>query len=149
MIQAHATNYKQDKRVIFASSATEKCLDMPRQDAAFRHGAYAARRGSRHPKKGHPRFMLHFTPTSSSWLNLVERWFLHLEELGAADTKCLGHAPGDLDQPTVDGADVSHQVTRELLACSFGSRDGPKAPQQCPRRLGRERRLGPSGNKIP
>ncbi len=23
----------------------------------------------------HPRFMLHFTPTSSSWLNLVERWF--------------------------------------------------------------------------
>src|SRR5271165_7185760 len=23
----------------------------------------------------HPRFYLHFTPTSSSWLNLVERWF--------------------------------------------------------------------------
>lgn len=23
----------------------------------------------------HPRFELHFTPTSSSWLNLVERWF--------------------------------------------------------------------------
>jgi len=23
----------------------------------------------------HPRFDLHFTPTSSSWLNLVERWF--------------------------------------------------------------------------
>ena len=23
----------------------------------------------------HPRFHLHFTPTSSSWLNLVERWF--------------------------------------------------------------------------
>ena len=23
----------------------------------------------------HPRFALHFTPTSSSWLNLVERWF--------------------------------------------------------------------------
>src|SRR3954468_2430958 len=23
----------------------------------------------------HPRFTLHFTPTSSSWLNLVERWF--------------------------------------------------------------------------
>jgi transposase len=23
----------------------------------------------------HPRFRLHFTPTSSSWLNLVERWF--------------------------------------------------------------------------
>jgi transposase len=25
--------------------------------------------------KTHPRFHLHFTPTSSSWLNLVERWF--------------------------------------------------------------------------
>lgn len=23
----------------------------------------------------HPRFYLHFTPTSSSWLNLIERWF--------------------------------------------------------------------------
>ena len=23
----------------------------------------------------HPRFHLHFTPTSASWLNLVERWF--------------------------------------------------------------------------
>jgi transposase len=26
----------------------------------------------------HPRFKLHFTPTSSSWLNLVERWFAEL-----------------------------------------------------------------------
>jgi transposase len=26
----------------------------------------------------HPRFRLHFTPTSSSWLNLVERWFRDL-----------------------------------------------------------------------
>jgi transposase len=26
----------------------------------------------------HPRFELHFTPTSSSWLNLVERWFSEL-----------------------------------------------------------------------
>jgi len=33
-----------------------------------------------HPKvkgwlKRHPRFVSHFVPTSSSWLNLVERWF--------------------------------------------------------------------------
>jgi transposase len=28
--------------------------------------------------KAHPRFVLHFTPTSSSWLNLVERWFSEL-----------------------------------------------------------------------
>ena len=26
----------------------------------------------------HPRFILHFTPTSASWLNLVERWFAEL-----------------------------------------------------------------------
>jgi transposase len=26
----------------------------------------------------HPRFAVHFTPTSSSWLNLVERWFAEL-----------------------------------------------------------------------
>ena len=26
----------------------------------------------------HPRFVLHFTPTSSSWLNVVERWFAEL-----------------------------------------------------------------------
>jgi transposase len=34
----------------------------------------------KHPRvqnwlKRHPRFVLHFPPTSSSWLNLVERWF--------------------------------------------------------------------------
>lgn len=28
--------------------------------------------------KRHPRFVLHFVPTSSSWLNLVERWFREL-----------------------------------------------------------------------
>jgi transposase len=26
----------------------------------------------------HPRFVLHFTPTSASWLNLLERWFAEL-----------------------------------------------------------------------
>jgi len=28
----------------------------------------------------HPRFHLHFTPTSASWINLVERWFGNLTE---------------------------------------------------------------------
>jgi hypothetical protein len=28
----------------------------------------------------HPRFHLHFTPSSSSWLNLVERWFRELTQ---------------------------------------------------------------------
>lgn len=30
--------------------------------------------------KKHPRFHMHFTPTSSSWLNLVERWFRDLTD---------------------------------------------------------------------
>ena len=39
----------------------------------------------KHPKvkswlKRHPRFHMHFIPTSSSWLNLVERWFRDLTE---------------------------------------------------------------------
>jgi transposase len=28
--------------------------------------------------ENHPRFHLHFTPTSTSWLNLIERWFAEL-----------------------------------------------------------------------
>ena len=30
--------------------------------------------------KEHPRFHMHFTPTSASWLNLVERWFAMITE---------------------------------------------------------------------
>lgn len=30
--------------------------------------------------KRHPRFHMHFTPTSSSWLNLVERWFRNITD---------------------------------------------------------------------
>lgn len=37
----------------------------------------------KHPRvqrwlKCHPRFQLHFIPTSSSWLNMVERWFVEI-----------------------------------------------------------------------
>jgi len=39
----------------------------------------------KHPKvrawlNRHPRFHIHFTPTSSSWLNLVERWFREITD---------------------------------------------------------------------
>ena len=30
--------------------------------------------------KRHPRFTLYFIPTSSSWLNLIERWFAELDQ---------------------------------------------------------------------
>jgi transposase len=43
----------------------------------------------KHPKvnawlQRHPRFVLHFIPTSSSWLNQVERWFGELTQQGGA-----------------------------------------------------------------
>ena len=39
----------------------------------------------KHPRvqswlKRHRRFHMHFTPTSSSWLNLVERWFREITD---------------------------------------------------------------------
>lgn len=39
----------------------------------------------KHPKvqawlKRHPRFHIHFTPTSSSWLNMIERWFRQITD---------------------------------------------------------------------
>ena len=37
-------------------------------------------RRSRHGWRRHPRFHLHFTPTGSSWINQVERWFGYLTD---------------------------------------------------------------------
>ena len=39
----------------------------------------------KHPRvqswlKRHPRFHMHFIPTSSSWLNLIERWFREITD---------------------------------------------------------------------
>jgi transposase len=42
----------------------------------------------------HPRFHLHFTPTSSSWLNLVERWFRELTD--KAISRGVFHSVPDL-----------------------------------------------------
>ena len=42
----------------------------------------------------HPRFQLHFIPTSSSWLNLVERWFRELTE--KATRRGVFHSVPDL-----------------------------------------------------
>jgi transposase len=54
----------------------------------------------------HPRFVLHFTPTSSSWLNLVERWFAELT------TKLLRRG--------------AHRSVRELNADIRAWNDDPK-----------------------
>jgi hypothetical protein len=39
----------------------------------------------------HPRFHLHFTPTYSSWINQVERWFAELENGAAWSEECSAH----------------------------------------------------------
>jgi transposase len=44
--------------------------------------------------QAHPRIQLHFTPTSSSWLNLVERWFTELT--GKALRRGVFHSVPDL-----------------------------------------------------
>ncbi len=47
----------------------------------------------------HPRFTLHFTPTSSSWLNLVERWFAELtrKKLQRSAHRSIKELTADLD----------------------------------------------------
>lgn len=44
----------------------------------------------------HPRFVLHFIPTSASWLNLVERWFEELSQ--KAVRRGAFHSVEDLEQ---------------------------------------------------
>jgi len=48
----------------------------------------------------HPRFVLHFIPTSSSWLNLVERWFEELSE--KAVRRGAFHSVAELQQAIDD-----------------------------------------------
>ena len=47
----------------------------------------------------HPRFTFHFTPTSSSWLNLVERWFgeLTTKKLQRSAHRSIKDLTADLD----------------------------------------------------
>jgi len=48
----------------------------------------------------HPRFVLHFIPTSSSWLNLVERWFEELTE--KAVRRGVFHSVAELQAAVAD-----------------------------------------------
>jgi len=44
----------------------------------------------------HPRFHPHFTPTSSSWLNLVERWFRERDLTDKATRRGVFHSVDEL-----------------------------------------------------
>jgi transposase len=79
----------------------------------------------------HPRFHVHFTPTSSSWLNLVERWFRDLTQkcirrgsftsvakLEAAIWDYIDHT-NDHPTPfrwTVKPGDILHKVAKARAA---------------------------------
>ena len=63
-----------------------RCLDQEFPDEALKLHLVVDNYGThKHPKvqawlTRHPRFVLHFIPTSSSWLNQVERWFGELTQ---------------------------------------------------------------------
>jgi len=61
----------------------------------------------------HPRFHLHFTPTYSSWLNQVERWFALLEE---KQLKRGAHrSTAQLEKAIYDFIEVSNQSPRPFI----------------------------------
>ena len=66
----------------------------------------------KHPKvqswlKRHRRFHMHFIPTSSSWLNLVERWFREI-----TDKRIRRGTFRDVEQLTQAIMDYIHQHNR-------------------------------------
>lgn len=70
----------------------------------------------------HPRFTFHFTPTSSSWLNLVERWFAELTRrlLQRSAHRSVAALTADLDAWVATWNDnprpfVWHKTADEIL----------------------------------
>ena len=96
--------------------------------------------------KAHPRFVLHFTPTSSSWLNLVERWFAERRRSCAAartapsanstPTSAPGSTPGTTTPDPSSGPRpptksstrsraTAHESTNHDTSDSRATADGP------------------------
>ena len=76
----------------------------------------------------HPRFTLHFTPTYSSWLNLVERWFAELT------TKWIKRGSPPLrPRPRRLDPHLDHQLERRPQALRL-AQERRRDPRQ-PRRL--------------
>src|SRR5689334_694092 len=89
--------------------------------------------------KRHPRFVLHFVPTSSSWLNLVERWFgeltskrirrdsfLSVDDLIAAINEFLA-AWNEKPKPFVWAATVESIVANSRAVVKLLNRSSPAA----------------------
>ncbi|HEY5927488.1 MAG TPA: IS630 family transposase [Kofleriaceae bacterium] len=61
----------------------------------------------------HPRFHVHFTPTYSSWLNQVERWFALLEQ--KALKRGVHRSTAELEKAIYEFIEVSNEEPRPYL----------------------------------
>jgi transposase len=61
----------------------------------------------------HPRFHLHFTPTSASWLNLVERWFAELTQKQLQ--RGVHRSTRELERAIREFLDVSNQEPKPFV----------------------------------
>jgi transposase len=68
----------------------------------------------------HPRFHLHFTPTSSSWLNLIERWFRDLTQKRIR--RGVFRSVSELEQ-AIDGYIGAHNETARPFAWTAKAED--------------------------
>src|SRR5207244_1132430 len=60
----------------------------------------------------HPRFVSHFVPTSSSWMNLVERWFGHLDNKAIRRGVFLSSRPAGLHRDLSQGLERESSTLR-------------------------------------
>jgi transposase len=63
--------------------------------------------------KRHPRFQLHYTPTSSSWLNLVERWFREITDKRIR--RGSFHSVADLEQAIGEYLEHNNQQPKPFV----------------------------------
>jgi transposase len=88
----------------------------------------------KHPKviawlKRHARFHLHLTPTSSSWLNLVERFFGEITPrvMLSCHFECLGASRRRLNSARKKGAAKNRILNIHEKLCNRTSRPPPAA----------------------
>jgi transposase len=63
--------------------------------------------------KRHRRFKLHYTPTSSSWLNLVERWFREITDKRIR--RGVFHSVAELEQAIADYLEHNNQQPKPFV----------------------------------
>jgi hypothetical protein len=57
----------------------------------------------------HPRFQVHFTPTSASWLNQVERWFATLTH------RCVRRSTQDMEQALSEYVELNNAAPKPFV----------------------------------